>query len=408
LHLWLDVKELLNLGRRAPRRDEIVVTSGGITAEEAERVLAFVSHELRGPISAILGWTSLLLKNQLPEAQQHRALQFIERIAKVQQRLADDLMDSASVAMGRLSVSLAAIDDIASVVEDAVDACAPTAAQKRVAIAVSPAVQPIPVLGDAHRLHQALCNLIDNAVKFTPADGRVVVSWATGAHEVEIRVEDTGPGIAPRHAAHIFEPFWQGPQATAGPPGLGLGLAITRSIVELHAGTVDVVSRGDGQGTAFIVRLPGAAPARPALHAVAAQPEPMEEIPGSLTGRLLLVEDDPSIARAMQLLLETWGYDVRSVATGADAAGALASGEFDIALCDLHLADGSGLQLMETLRRRGQRACPVIAMSGLGRMAKERALGSGFAAFLEKPVAESALLAAIQACTATDRMPLGI
>lgn len=226
-------------------------------AEEANRAkdefLAMVSHELRNPLNAMLGWVSLLNSGKLDAEAQGRALTIIERNARAQAQLIDDLLDIARVASGNLRLDLRPVD-LAQVVEKALDALHPAAAAKSIAVTAD-LDRPLEMAaGDPDRLHQVVANLLSNAVKFTPGGGAIAVSLKRHGEEARITVRDTGDGISAAFLPHVFERFRQGGKSQSG--GLGLGLAIARHIVERHGGTIRVDSPGEGQGATFTVSLP--------------------------------------------------------------------------------------------------------------------------------------------------------
>lgn len=229
-------------------------------AEELSRLkdefLATMSHELRTPLNAIFGWITLLRTRRLDEATQARALETIERNARAQKRLIEDLLDVSRIVSGKLSLELG---DIAPrrVVEGAIATMQPAAQAKQVAIAATFGDAPGLVRGDFARLQQVICNLLSNAVKFTAPGGRIDVAVATAGDQLEISVADTGQGIKPEFLPHVFDRFRQEDGSISRRHGgLGLGLAIVRHLVELHSGTVAAESDGEGCGARFIVRLP--------------------------------------------------------------------------------------------------------------------------------------------------------
>jgi signal transduction histidine kinase len=226
-------------------------------AEAANRakdeLIAMVSHELRTPLSSMLGWLSLLNSGKLDAEAQSRALEVIERNARAQAQLIDDLLDSARVASGSLRLDLRPVD-LAQVVEKALDAMHPTAEAKAVLVR-SDLDRPLEMAaGDPGRLQQVVSNLLSNAVKFTPGGGEVEVSLKRDGGEARITVRDSGDGISAAFLPHVFERFRQGGKSPSG--GLGLGLAIALHIAEQHGGTIRAESRGEGQGTKFTVSLP--------------------------------------------------------------------------------------------------------------------------------------------------------
>jgi len=233
-------------------------------AEEANRakdeLIAMVSHELRPPLNAMLGWVSLLNSGKLDKEAQARALEVIERNARAQAQLIDDLLDSARVASGNLRLDLHPVD-LAQVMEKALDAMHPAAEAKSVAVTAD-LDRPLEMAaGDPDRLHQVVANLLSNAVKFTPGGGAIAVTLKRDGEEARITVRDSGDGISAAFLPHVFERFRQGEEGPGRRQGgLGLGLAIARHIVEQHGGTIRVDSPGEGQGATFTVSLPLAQP----------------------------------------------------------------------------------------------------------------------------------------------------
>jgi signal transduction histidine kinase len=231
-------------------------------ADELNRLkdefLATVSHELRTPLSAILGWSRILASGQLEAEKMRRAIEAIDRNAQAQAKLVDDILDVARGMAGNVHLELKTVD-LAAVASRGVDAIAPAAAAKKIQLDVD-APSPVSVVGDAGRLQQVVWNLVSNAVKFTPSGGRVTVAVAPVNGDAELRVIDTGAGIPTAFLPYVFDKFRQaeGPY-TRQHGGLGLGLAIARHLVELHGGSVEARSEGEGKGATFVVRLPLAA-----------------------------------------------------------------------------------------------------------------------------------------------------
>ena len=232
------------------------------TAEIANRLkdefLATVSHELRTPLNAVLGWTALLRSTQMDDARRARALETIERNARLQQKIVEDLLDVSRIIAGQLRLEKEPMP-FRPIVEYAVESIRPLAAAKSIALTVELGDDPAILIGDQARLHQVIWNLLSNAIKFTPDGGAVRVSLDVIESRVELVVADTGAGIAPEFLPHVFERFRQEDQrVTRVHGGLGLGLAIVRHLTEMHGGSVAAVSAGEGKGATFIVRLPTA------------------------------------------------------------------------------------------------------------------------------------------------------
>jgi CheY-like chemotaxis protein len=369
---------------------------------EAEQLLAYVSHELNGPVSAILGWTRLLMDDRLSPAERPRALRLIQHSARLQNRLAKDLKDASALTSGQLSVYFGPIDNISDLVNEVVETCRFEAADKQIVIKVS-AHGRVRLVGDADRLHQAIHNVVANAVKFTPPGGRIDVTCASDGIYAEVAVCDTGVGVTPAEAARLFEPFWRG-FVTPDRAGMGLGLAVAKQITDLHGGSLGVTSEGRDRGATFTLRLPLLPPTSMPRYTKASMPAPPPSGSSVPPIHVLLVEDDAGVRHATARLLLVWGYDVHAVGSPGEAVDAFQRRPVDIVLCDLGLWPGTGFQLLDTLRSTGARPCPIVAMSGAGQAAADRALSRGFSAYLEKPVDEAELLSAIQLLT--DPMPL--
>jgi signal transduction histidine kinase len=228
-----------------------------------EEFLGTLSHELRTPLHAVFGWARMLEDQRLDASQSRRAIEAIGRNARAMARIVDELLDVARISAGKLHLTMEPIN-AAAAIRVSVDAVASTAAAKGVDLYFSSRLAGERVNADPGRLQQVLWNLLTNAIKFTPRSGRVDVHLAQVNQQVEVRVSDTGDGIAPEFLPHVFERFRQGNRGPAGDPqGLGLGLAIARHLVELHGGTLSAESGGEGRGATFTIRLPVLAATRP-------------------------------------------------------------------------------------------------------------------------------------------------
>ena len=291
-------------------------------AEDASRLkdlfLATVSHELRAPLNAVLGWTYLMRTSQMSADEMARALETVERNARAQNQLIDDLLDVSSIISGKLRLDVRSVSPITAV-EAALETVRLSAEAKNVELVVALDPAAGPVKGDPDRLQQVVWNLLSNAIKFTPKDGRVHVDLERGASHVEIRVRDTGVGITPEFLPFVFDRFRQ-QEATSRRPygGLGLGLAIARHLVELHGGTVKADSPGRDQGATFTITLPlapsGDAPTeRAAARAVA------PELPSIAGVRVLVVDDELSARQVATAILQRGGAEVLTAASAEEA-----------------------------------------------------------------------------------------
>jgi PAS domain S-box-containing protein len=376
-------------------------------AERANRAkdafLATLSHELRTPLSPIFVWVQLLREANLDEEKTEQALATIERSARSQAQLIDDLLDVSRIVAGKLRLNAQAVE-LAPVVRAAVDVVRPASEAKHISIQMILDTETGRVVGDADRLQQVVWNLVSNAVKFTPKGGRVQVILERVNSHVEIAVSDTGQGIPSRFLPHVFERFQQG---ASGPDrehgGLGLGLAIVRHIVELHGGTVFVESPGVDQGSTFTVKLPlliferAAGEARrrhPTLAAEAANWSDL--VLGGL--RVLLVDDEPDANLAVSALLAGRGAEVRVANSAAQALEVLDGWKPDLVVTDIGMPHEDGYALLAQIdaRRAEHGRIPVIALTAYAATEDRiRLLAAGFQMHVPKPVEPAELLAAI-------------
>jgi signal transduction histidine kinase/CheY-like chemotaxis protein len=374
-------------------------------AEKANRVkdnfLATLSHELRTPLNAILGWVSMLRSEQVVPERRAYALEVIERNARAQEKLIADLLDMSRVSSGRLRLSVALVEPYA-VVAMALDAVRPAAKSRGVQLESSIDDGAGRVAADADRLEQIVMNLVTNAVKFTPPGGQVRVSLAREGAAVVLRVKDTGQGIRPESLPHIFEPFRQAEaRAARKTGGLGLGLALTRTLVGLHGGEIGVHSEGEGRGAEFTVRLPGAdarGDALPRVPVIRDQPPSAPREGVVLAGaRVLVVEDEPDSRELLTSLLEQHGAQVTVTASAREAFECFRDVAPQLVVSDVGLPGEDGLSLMRRLRATRQGAgFGAIALSAFASAEdRERALGAGFDVHAPKPIEPDALVRAL-------------
>jgi len=355
-------KDISDRKRAEEQRERLFAleTAARQQAEEASRLkdefLATVSHELRTPLAAILGWVQMLRAGSLAPDKRERAVETIERNARSQAQLIEDLLDVSRILAGKLRLDVAPVD-LRAVVEAAVDTVRPAANARGVSL--HPEIEGgCAVSGDAHRLQQVVWNLLSNAVKFTPRGGRVWVRVERLDGAVELRVTDTGQGIAADFLPHVFERFRQANGATTrAHGGLGLGLSIVRHLVEMHGGTVSGASEGEGRGASFSVRLPIELATRRESNASEPCPAPASQgilCPPELVGRRALVVDDEEDAREMlRALLEGCGVSVRTAASVQEALGALGEERPDVLLSDIGMPGEDGYALIERVRALG-------------------------------------------------------
>jgi PAS domain S-box-containing protein len=367
---------------------------------EANRIkdefLATLSHELRTPLNAILGWTTLIRDGALDEKAIGNAITTIERNARAQAHLIEDLLDVSRIVSGNLRLQVIPID-LWQVVESAVDVVRPAAEAKSLQFDVVFETRPLLMIGDPDRLQQAVWNLLSNAVKYSPNDARVEVRVWTGERSIHLSVRDTGRGISPRFLPHVFDRFRQADSSyTRHGGGLGLGLAIARSVVELHGGTVEAASPGEGHGATFSVTLPVAG--GPAVR----QLEPAREKDGRperLDGiRVLVVDDQADERELLYTILTGRGAEVET-AESADAALAIVERSAPAVLVtDLAMPEEDGYALLRRVRALPDphRGLPAIAVTAHARAEdRSRALSAGFQVYLPKPIEHARLVRAV-------------
>jgi PAS domain S-box-containing protein len=380
-------------------------------AERASRAkddfLATVSHELRAPLSPILTWVRMLHEGALDAEKQARALEVIERNARMEAQLIEDLLDVSRIVGGKMRLQVQPVV-LADVVQHALDTIQPAADAKGIRL------QPVldstvdPISGDPDRLQQVVWNLLSNAVKFTPKNGRVQVVLERVNSHVEIAVIDTGQGIAPEHVSRLFDRFWQGDASPdRGHVGLGLGLAIVRHLVELHGGTVTAESPGEGHGSTFTVKLPVSAYVRTAGETVRRHPIAARGEPAAMARldsvRVLVVDDDPDANEALRVLLGSCGAEVRVAGSAAHALDILDRWHPDVLLSDIGMPGMDGYGLLAAIRARtdARAQVPALALTAFASTDdRVRLLSAGFQMHVAKPADPGELVAAIAAVLA--------
>jgi signal transduction histidine kinase/DNA-binding response OmpR family regulator len=376
-------------------------------AQEANRLkdqfLATLSHELRTPLQAILTWSRVLREAPGDRTTQARGLEVIERSARSQHRLIEDLLDVSRIISGKLALERVPLS-LRTVADAAVEDARPAARDKEVAIVTRYDADPT-IEGDATRLRQVMGNLLSNAIKFTPREGRVEVRIAADDATATVAIVDTGCGIDPAFLPQLFERFRQADSSTTRRHGgLGIGLSVVRNLVELHGGSVHADSEGEGRGATFSVRLPLAS----ASSVVAAEPARVARPARSratLSGvRILLVEDDDDTRECLVLALEEQGAVVRHAASVAEALARLAEETPDALVSDLGMPGEDGYSLIRQVRAKGDARIPALALSAYVRPEERtRALLAGFDLHIGKPVEPSDLAAAVRSLVSRGR-----
>ncbi len=381
-------------------------------AEDANRLkdefLATVSHELRTPLHAVIGWSHMLRSGGLDEATTIRAIETIERNAKSQAQLIEDILDVSRVITGKLHLNIGLVD-FSSVINAAIDSVQLAAESKGIQLEVTLDPSARRVLGDPSRLQQVVWNLLSNAIKFTPAGGRVQVRLERAGADAQISVSDTGEGINSEFLPFIFDRFRQADgSSTRKHGGLGLGLAIVRHLVEQHGGTVSADSLGKGQGTTFTLRLPLAAaqkvekgrrkktesllPSEP----TGAQLKPLPSLEGV---EVLIVDDEQDTLNMLAVMLTEYRAKVQTASSASEALEVLQWYKPDVLVSDLAMPDEDGYSLIGKVRALAEedgRRIPAVALTAYVRIEdRVRALSAGFNMFVPKPVEPSELITAI-------------
>ena len=375
--------------------------------QEANRLkdefLATLSHELRTPLNAIVGWVHLLRTGNLPEDERQHALARIDRNAHAQARLVQDLLDVSRITTGKLRLDIHEIN-LAVVAANAIDACRPAADARNVTLETKFAGSFI-TCGDPDRLQQVVWNLISNAVRFTPAGGKVTVALSRSDGFDTLKVRDTGAGIDPQFVPYVFEPFRQADGAsTRTHGGLGIGLTIVRRLTEMHGGTVTVSSDGPGLGATFAVTLP----VRASKGATSAQSEPARV--ASLSGaNVLVVDDDADTLELLESTLKMAGARPLPATSVAEAMHVVDDGHaIDAVVSDIAMPGQDGYTLITLLKDRMGESMPAatVALTAYASAAdRKRALTAGFREHLAKPVNPTLLLQTLEDMLASNYTP---
>lgn len=370
---------------------------------EAERLsrlkdefLATLSHELRTPLNAIYGWITLLRTGRLDPQTEERALETIERNARAQKRLIEDLLDVSRAITGKIVLELSAFEP-RRVIEAALESMQPSAQAKDIRLV--PLLETVPgvVRGDFARLQQVICNMLSNAIKFTPPGGQVDVMLAQRGGEAVISIKDTGQGIKPEFLPHVFDRFRQEDGSISRRHGgLGIGLAIVHHLVELHGGSVECSSEGEGRGSTFTLRLALREPEIAASGLPPAEPTRPPKLAGL---RVLVVDDDSSARELLSRLLQAYGAEVILADTGQTALMQLFEQRPDVLLADLGMPEMDGISLIEQVRALDPHLggdTPAVAVTACATAQDRlRALQAGFQNHVAKPFEPEELAAVI-------------
>ena len=408
----IDNARLYEAAQKSAEERKALLESERAARSAAERMsnlkdefLATLSHELRTPLNAILGWSQVLRAGTKDHEDLLKGLETIERNARAQTQLIEDLLDMSRITSGKVRLDIQVLS-AASIIEAALEAVKPAADAKGIRLErlLDPSAGPIS--GDPGRLQQVIWNLLSNAIKFTDRGGKVQVQLEAVNSHVEIRVADTGIGIHPEFIPHLFERFRQGDASTTRKfGGLGLGLSIVKSLVEQHGGTVSVKSPGESLGTTVTVHLPvsathPAADTREGEHPASGQTNPARFIAGELAGVKVLVVDDQSDARDLiKRVLEDCAAEVVTAGTADEALWLVESEKPDVLVSDIGMPEADGFDLLRRVRALGPGrggAVPAIALTAFARSEdRTRALRAGFLVHVSKPVDPSELVATV-------------
>jgi PAS domain S-box-containing protein len=371
-------------------------------AERAGRMkdefLATLSHELRTPLTSILGWSHILQGGGLDGEELREGLRTIERNAQAQTRIIEDLLDMSRIISGKVRLDVQPVD-LAAVVQGVIDTVRPAAEAKTIRVQAVLEPLPGPISGDPNRLQQVFWNLLTNAIKFTPKNGRVQVTLQRVNSHVEVVVSDTGEGIAADFLPFVFDRFRQADATTSRRHGgLGLGLSIVKQLVELHGGTISVTSGGAGEGSTFTVILPAAVVQTGRVAATDPASGATGESGSELAGRHIVVIDDESDARSfLRRLLESRGAAVATAGSVAHGLEALRASRADVVICDIGMPGEDGYDFIARLRslpaEQGGNT-PAIALTAYaGAQDRIRCVKAGFQVHLSKPVDPGELIA---------------
>ncbi|HEX2253984.1 MAG TPA: ATP-binding protein [Thermoanaerobaculia bacterium] len=408
----IDNARLYEAAQHAAEERRELLESERAARAEAERAselkddfLATLSHELRTPLNAIVGWAAVLKSGAKGPEDLAKGLDIIERNARSQAQMIEDLLDISRITSGKMRLDVQSILPVIFV-DAAAESLRPAAEAKgvRLETVLDPAAGPIS--GDANRLQQVVWNLLSNAIKFTPRDGRVQLLLERVDSHVEITVADTGIGIRPELAAHLFERFRQADGSiTRAHGGLGLGLSIVKHLVELHGGSVRLTSPGDGGGTTVVVELPLLVAHRRdsggRVHPTKLpHTAPAPFVPSNLAGlKVLVVDDQPETRDLIRRVLEDCQADVLTAGSAAEALGLVERERPQVLLSDIGMPDVDGYELLRRVRALGEARggrVPAIALTAFARSEdRTRALQAGFRVHVAKPVDPAELVATV-------------
>jgi PAS domain S-box-containing protein len=418
----IDNARLYEAAQHSAEERKVLLESERMARAEAERTsqmkdefLATLSHELRTPLSAILGWAQVLRRGSRDPSDLQRGLQTIERNARAQAQLIEDLLDMSRITSGKVLLDMQNVAP-APFIDAAIDTVRPAADAKNIRIEKSYAPDVGTIAGDPARLQQVIWNLLSNAIKFTPSGGAVTIELVQHAGQVQITVRDTGAGIKPEFITHVFERFRQADASTTRRHGgLGLGLSIVKHLIEQHGGTVRAESAGEGLGASFTIELPAAAPSTsPARSARAMMIKTPAPSTGEFTLRdlggvnVLVVDDDRDARELIFRILSDCQASVRIAGSAREAVDAMRVSPPDLLISDLGMPEVDGFELLAWVRQLSRDhggEVPAVALTAFARSEDRlRALEAGFSAHISKPVEPSELIAVVASLVGAGRL----
>ena len=375
-----------------------------LASRAKDEFLAMVSHELRTPLTSVVGWVRMLRSGNLTPERIEQALEVIDRNVRSQAQLIEDLLDISRITMGKLRLDVRPVQP-AAVINTAVESLRLAADARRIRIQTVLDSHAGPVAGDFERLQQVVWNLLSNAIKFTPKGGRVQVVLERVNSHIEIRVSDTGRGVKPEFLPFIFDRFSQSePSTTRTHGGLGMGLAISKAIMELHGGTITAHSEGEGKGSTFAISIPIMPVNKQQLPLDRVHPRAWTEIsvecPPEISGlKILVVDDDSDTCDMIRAVLEQCGGQVHT-ATDADAAlDAFSTWKPAVLISDIGLPEVDGYELLRRIREHEKHSgsrVPAVALTAFARIEdRVKALAAGYQMHVAKPVEPGELLAIV-------------
>jgi PAS domain S-box-containing protein len=386
------------VAKEALERERITRSEFEDANRSKDEFIALVSHELRSPLNAILGWTRILRQGRPDEELYQRATEIIERSARMQSQLIEDLMDTARIVRGKLRLEVHPVN-LAPLIEKAMDVVRPAADAKGIALEAALDRESDQITGDPDRLQQVVWNLLSNAVKFTNEGGIVEVRLGRVDPCIQISVSDTGCGISPEFMPYLFERYRQADASgSRRKGGLGLGLTLVRQLVEMHGGYVTAESEGEGKGSTFIVKLPVRA-----IYTAETDytPAPYVKTKSLKNVWAAVVDDEANARELITSVLDSYGARVTAFASAGEAIELLTSGRRpDVLVCDLAMPGEDGFSLIHKLReweKGGDGELPAIALTAFGRVEdRTRALYAGFQMHIAKPVEPVELVIAVR------------